>query len=34
MAYSCGLPDGTQRLGADSMRVRSDGKVVEWRCHY
>ncbi len=34
LVYSCGLPDGVQKLGADSMRVNGDGKVVEWRCHY
>jgi hypothetical protein len=34
MTYSCGLPDGAQRAGADSMRVDGDGNVVEWRCHY
>jgi len=32
--YRCDLPDGTQKPGADSMRVDDDGKVVEWRCHY
>jgi ketosteroid isomerase-like protein len=34
LVYSCVTPDGTHRLGADSMRVDGDGKVVEWRCHY
>jgi hypothetical protein len=34
MTYSCELPDGTGKLGADLMRVDEDHKVVEWRCHY
>ena len=34
LVYSCGLPDGVQRLGADSMRIDGTGKVIEWRCHY
>jgi hypothetical protein len=34
LLYSCLLPDGTTKLGADSMRVDDDGKVVDWRCHY
>jgi hypothetical protein len=34
LAYTFRLPDGTERTGADSMRVGADGKVVEWRCHY
>ena len=34
LVYSCGLPDGPEKLGADSMRVDADGKVVEWRCHF
>jgi hypothetical protein len=34
LVYSCVLPDGTARTGADSMRVDGTGKVVEWRCHY
>jgi hypothetical protein len=34
LVYSCSLPDGTQKHGADMMRVGADGKVVEWRCHY
>ncbi len=28
------LPDGSDRPGADLMRLDGDGKVVEWRCHY
>ena len=34
LVYSCGLPDGEQKLGADLMRVDDTGKVIEWRCHY
>ena len=34
IVYSCGLPDGKQKVGSDSMRVDADQQVVEWRCHY
>jgi hypothetical protein len=34
LAYTCHLPDGTDRTGVDSMRLDSGGKVVDWRCHY
>ena len=34
LLYSCVLPDGRTKLGADSMRVDGSGKVVDWRCHY
>jgi hypothetical protein len=34
LVYSCGIPNGTQRNGADWMRVDGDGKVVAWRCHF
>ncbi|MGO8860649.1 MAG: nuclear transport factor 2 family protein [Acidimicrobiales bacterium] len=34
LAYTCHLPDGTDRTGVDSMRLDSEGKVVDWRCHY
>lgn len=34
LAYTVHLPDGTNQVGADSMRVDGEGKVVEWRCHY
>ena len=34
LVYTCHLPNGTIKWGADSMRVGRDGKVVEWRCHY
>jgi ketosteroid isomerase-like protein len=34
LVYACGRPNGPEKLGADSMRVDADGRVVEWRCHY
>jgi SnoaL-like domain len=34
IVYACTTPGGTQKLGADLMRVDDTGKVVEWRCHY
>jgi ketosteroid isomerase-like protein len=34
LVYACGLPDGTEKPGADQMRISRDRKVVEWRCHY
>lgn len=34
LVYTCGLPDGAQKPGADLMRVDSGRRVVEWRCHY
>ncbi len=34
LAYTCHLPDGTVKHGADSMRVNAAGQVAEWRCHY
>ncbi len=34
LVYTCHLPDGSDRPGADLMRLDGDGKVVEWRCHY
>jgi ketosteroid isomerase-like protein len=34
IVYSCGLADGEQKVGSDSMRVGEDRLVVEWRCHY
>jgi ketosteroid isomerase-like protein len=34
LVYTCGLPDGAQKPGADLMRVDGDRMVVEWRCHY
>ena len=34
IVYSCGLPDGDQKVGSDSMRVDGEQQVVEWRCHY
>lgn len=34
LAYTVHRPDGTDQVGADSMRLDAAGKVVEWRCHY
>jgi hypothetical protein len=34
LLYTCHLPGGVERPGADFMRVGAQGKVVEWRCHY
>ena len=34
LVYTCHLPDGSDKPGADLLRVGPDGKVVEWRCHY
>jgi hypothetical protein len=34
LVYTCHLPDGTDKPGADIMRVDGHGQVVEWRCHY
>jgi hypothetical protein len=34
LVYRCHMPDGTDKPGADTMRVDADGKVVEWRSHY
>lgn len=34
LLYTCHLPDGRTANGSDFMRVDSEGKVVEWRCHY
>jgi hypothetical protein len=34
LVYTCHLPDGSDRPGADLLRVDADGKVVEWACHY
>jgi ketosteroid isomerase-like protein len=34
LVYDCGLPDGSEKPGADMMRVDHEHKVVEWRCHY
>jgi ketosteroid isomerase-like protein len=33
LVYTCHLPGGNDRPGADLLRVE-DGKVAEWRCHY
>jgi ketosteroid isomerase-like protein len=34
LVYTVHRADGTDKPGADTMRVDADGKVVEWRCHY
>src|SRR3954452_25169159 len=34
LLYSCRLPDGSVKRGADSMRVNGDGQIVDWKCHY
>ena len=34
LIYTVHHPDGTDRLGADTMRLNAAGQVVEWRCHY
>ena len=34
LAYTFRLPDGTEKTGADSMRLDADGKVVDWRSQY
>jgi ketosteroid isomerase-like protein len=34
LVYTCHLPDGVDKAGADYMRVREDGAVVEWHSHY
>jgi hypothetical protein len=33
LLYRCWLPDGSEKAGADSMRVNPDGQVIEWCCH-
>jgi hypothetical protein len=34
LVYTCHLPGGNDRPGADLLKVDADGKVAEWRCHY
>jgi len=34
LVYTCHLPGGIDKAGADLMRVDAHGKVTEWRCHY
>ena len=34
LVYVCVLPDGTEKPGADLMRVDENHQIVEWRCHY
>ena len=34
LVYTVHRPDGTDKTGADSLRLDGAGEVVEWRCHY
>jgi ketosteroid isomerase-like protein len=34
LVYTCHLPDGRSKPGADLLRVDGSGKVVEWCCHH
>jgi hypothetical protein len=34
LVYTCHLPDGSDKPGADLLRVDADGRVTEWHCHY
>ena len=34
LVYTCHLPDGSERPGADLRRVDAAGQVTEWHCHY
>jgi hypothetical protein len=34
LLYTCHLPGGADKPGADFMRIDAEGKVIEWRCHY
>lgn len=34
LVYTCHLPDGSSRPGADLLRVDDSGMVVGWSCHY
>jgi SnoaL-like protein len=34
LVYTVHRPDGTDKTGADLMRIDGDGKIVDWRCHY
>jgi hypothetical protein len=34
LLYTCRLPDGATKRGADSMRLNARGQIVDWRCHY
>ncbi|ONH26371.1 nuclear transport factor 2 family protein [Pseudofrankia asymbiotica] len=32
--YTCNFADGQAKTGADSIRLNTAGKIVEWRSHY
>jgi hypothetical protein len=34
LIYTVHRPDGTDKTGADWMRLDADGRITEWRCHY
>jgi hypothetical protein len=34
LLYTVHHPTHGDRSGADTMRLDTDGRVVEWRCHY
>jgi hypothetical protein len=34
LAYTVHRPDGTDKTGADWMRLDAAGHISEWRCHY
>jgi len=34
LVYTVHRPDGSDKHGADFLRLDAAGKVVEWRCHY
>jgi SnoaL-like domain len=34
LVYTCHLPGGVDKPGADLMRLDGDGQIAEWRCHY
>ncbi len=34
LVYTVHRPDGTDKPGADYMKVDADGRVVDWRSHY
>lgn len=34
LLYTVHLPNGTDKTGADVMRLNDKGQIVDWRCHY
>jgi len=34
LVYTVHRPDGSDKHGADYMRLDAEGKITEWRCHY